>query len=177
MPNLSQGLVQIYTGNSKGKTTAAFGLAVRAIGHGFQVYIIQFMKGRTDYGELEGLKRLAPECRIEHYGGTGWVHKGNPSVEDLDEARKALARATEVIFSGFWDIVVLDEIINAIWFELLPEEEVLELLDKKPGHVEIVLTGRNASEELKAKADLITEMVQVKHPYEKGIPARKGIEF
>lgn len=175
--NLSQGLIQVYTGDSKGKTTAALGLAIRAIGHGFKVFVIQFMKGREDYGELHGLKRLEPECKIEHYGGTGWVYKGNPSLEDIEQAQMAFERAKEIISDGQWDIVILDEILNAIWFEVLSEKEVLELLETKPSHTEIILTGRNASDNIKAKADLVTEMVQIKHPYEQGIAARKGIEF
>ena len=177
MANLSQGLTQIYTGNGKGKTTAAFGLAIRAVGHGFRVYIIQFMKGKDDSGELVGLQRLKPECQIEHFGGTGWVHKGELQEEHIQEARKALAKASEIVLSGKWDIVILDEIINAIWFDLIPENKVLELISKKPKHVELVLTGRNASPTLIEKADLVTEMVQTKHPYEQGIMARQGIEF
>lgn len=177
MPKLTSGLIQIYTGPSKGKTTAALGLTIRAVGHGFHVYILQFMKGRQDYGELEGLKRLKPECQIEGFGTPGWVHKGKASAEDVQEAQRGLARAQEIILSGKWDIVILDEIINAIWFELLTEEEVLKLLDSKPEHVEVLLTGRNASQQLMERADLVTEMIQVKHPYEKGINARLGIEY
>ncbi len=177
MPQLEQGLVQVYTGNSKGKTTAAFGLALRAVGHGFKVFIIQFMKGRGDYGEIAGLKRLLPECQLENYGAPGWVKKGQASPEDVGEARRAWERAKTIIRSGAWDIVILDEVINAIWFELLPEEEVLEFLEEKPEHVELVLTGRNASDMLQSRADLVTDMRQVKHPYEQGIRARKGIEF
>lgn len=177
MPKLTSGLIQIYTGPSKGKTTAALGLTIRAVGHGFHVYILQFMKGRQDYGELGGLKRLQPECQIEGFGTPGWVHKGKASEEDVQEAQKGLARAQEIILSGKWDIVILDEIINAIWFELLTEEEVLKLLDSKPEHVEVLLTGRNASQQLMERADLVTEMIQVKHPYEKGINARLGIEY
>ncbi|KLU62210.1 Cob(I)yrinic acid a,c-diamide adenosyltransferase [Peptococcaceae bacterium CEB3] len=177
MSHLKQGLVQLYTGNSKGKTTAAFGLAVRAVGHGFHVCIIQFMKGRDDSGELAGLKRLEPECCLEHFGTAGWVRKGQASAEDIREARRAWIRAVGVVMSGEWDIVILDEVVNAIWSELLPEEEILHLLGQKPDHVEVVLTGRNASEALIAAADLVTEMVQIKHPYEKGISAREGIEF
>lgn len=177
MSNLSQGLVQIYTGNGKGKTTAAFGLALRAVGHGFRVFIIQFMKGNDGYGELDGIKRLSPECQLEHYGGAGWVHKGENLEENIVEAKKAFSRAQEIVFSGNWDIVILDEILNAIWFELLPESEVMELLTKKPSHVELILTGRNASEGMIEKADLVTEMVDKKHPYEKGIMSRQGIEF
>ncbi len=177
MSNLSQGLVQIYTGNGKGKTTAAFGLALRAVGHGFRVFIIQFMKGNDGYGELDGIKRLSPECQLEHYGGAGWVHKGENLEENIVEAKKAFSSAQEIIFSGDWDIVILDEILNAIWFELIPESEVMELLTKKPSHVELILTGRNASEDMIEKADLVTEMVVKKHPYEKGIMSRQGIEF
>lgn len=177
MEQLSKGLVQIYTGEGKGKTTAALGLAIRAVGHGFRVYIIQFMKGRGGYGELEGLKRLQPECQIEHFGAQGWVHKGENIEEHSQEVRKAFRRAQEIIVSGEWDIIILDEIFNAIWFELIPESEVLELLCQKPLHVELVLTGRNASQAFIERADLVTEMVQKKHPFEQGIMARLGIEY
>lgn len=177
MEKLSKGLIQIYTGEGKGKTTAALGLSIRAVGHGFRVYIIQFMKGRSGYGELEGLKRLQPECQIEHFGAQGWVHKGENMEEHIQEVRKAFRRAQEIISSGEWNIVILDEILNALWFELLPESEVLELLNKKPSHVELVLTGRNASHALIDRADLVTEMVQRKHPFEQGIMARPGIEY
>ena len=177
MSNISQGLVQIYTGNGKGKSTAAFGLAIRAVGHGFQVYIIQFMKGRNDSGELAGLKRLSPECQLEHFGGLGWVHKGERLEENIEQAKKALARAQEIVLSGKWDIVILDEIINAVWFELIHEKDLLELIENKPSHVELVLTGRNASQLLIDRAHLVTEMVQKKHPFEQGIMSRQGIEF
>lgn len=176
MSNLSQGLIQVYTGNGKGKTTAAFGLAIRAVGHGFRVYIIQFMKGKDDCGELEGLKRLSPECQVEHFGAPGWVNKGEFQEEHIHEVRKGFLKAQEIILSGEWDIVILDEIVNALWYELIPENEVIELLSKKPPHVELVLTGRNASQALVEKADLVTEMVLKKHPFEQGIGARKGIE-
>ncbi|MBC2727313.1 cob(I)yrinic acid a,c-diamide adenosyltransferase [Desulfosporosinus sp.] len=177
MSNLTQGLVQIYTGNGKGKSTAAFGLALRAVGHGFKVYIIQFMKGNDSYGELDGVKRLSPECRLENFGGPGWVHKGEYLEENIQEAKKAFLRAQEVVLSGKWDLVILDELVNAIWFELIPENKVMELLNSKPSHVELIMTGRNASQTLIERADLVTEMVQRKHPYEKGIMARKGIEY
>jgi len=175
--NITKGLVQIYTGEGKGKTTAALGLALRAVGRGFRVYIVQFMKGRGGYGELEGLKRLQPECQLEHFGAQGWVHKGENLEEHIKEVRKAFMRAQEIIISKEWDIVILDEILNALWFELIPESEVLELLNKKPLHVELVLTGRNASQALIERADLVTEMVQRKHPFEQGIMARPGIEY
>jgi cob(I)alamin adenosyltransferase len=177
LPKLDQGLVQIYTGASKGKTTAALGLAVRAVGHGFHIYIIQFMKGLSDYGELEGIQRLAPECRLEHFGTGQWVHKGMAKQEDIEEAQKALNRASELMHSGQWDILILDEIINAIWFGLLSEDLVLKFLEEKPPHVELILTGRNASQRLIDKAQLVTEMMQIKHPFEQGIGAREGIEY
>ncbi len=177
MTNIPKGLIQIYTGDGKGKTTAALGLTIRAVGHGFRVYIIQFMKGKGGYGELEGLKRLQPECQIEHFGAQGWVHKGENIEEHIQEVRKAFIRANEILLSGEWDIIILDEILNALWFELIPESEVLELLSQKPTHVELVLTGRNVSQALIEKADLVTEMVLIKHPFEKGIMARLGIEY
>jgi len=177
MANLSKGLVQIYTGDGKGKTTAALGLAMRAVGHGFRVYIIQFMKGKGGYGELEGLKRLQPECQIEHFGAQGWVHKGENLEDHIQEVRKAFIRTQEIIISGEWDIIILDEILNAIWFELIPESDVLGLVNQKPPNVELVLTGRNASKVLIERADLVTEMVQRKHPFEQGIMARVGIEY
>jgi len=177
MAKLASGLIQVYTGNSKGKTTAALGLTVRAVGRGLKVYIIQFMKGQGDYGEITGLARLHPECQVESFGGKGWVHKGEDQEEHRHEARRAFLRAEEVIAAGEWDIVILDEIVNAIWFDLLPEEEVLNLCQSKPAHVELVLTGRNASQRLIEQADLVTEMQQIKHPFERGISARLGIEY
>lgn len=176
-PQLEKGLIQVYTGNSKGKSTAAFGLALRAVGHGFHVLIVQFMKGSTYYGELSAFKRLEPECRIEHFGRTGWVKKGEAQPEDIAEARKALARAEELMLSGDWDIIVLDEINNALWFDLLSLDEVMAFIAEKPEHVELILTGRNAPEALKHAAQLVTEMVEIKHPYQIGINARKGIEY
>lgn len=176
-PQLERGLIQVYTGSAKGKSTAAFGLALRAVGHGFHVYIIQFMKGSSYYGELTSFKRLEPECRIEHFGQPGWVKKGKAKPEDIAEAKNALARAEELMLSGEIDILILDEINNALWFELLTVDEVLALLKKKPAHVELVLTGRNAPQEIIDAAQLVTEMVEVKHPYQIGIEARKGVEY
>jgi len=174
---LEKGLIQVYTGNSKGKSTAAFGLALRAVGHGFKVYIIQFMKGSSYYGELVSFKRLEPECRVEHFGLPGWVKKGEAKPEDAAEAKKALARAEELMLSGDWDIIILDEINNALWFDLLTVDEVMEFINKKPAEVELVLTGRNAPQEIMDAAQLVTEMVERKHPYHLEIGARKGIEY
>ena len=177
MAGLTQGLIQIYTGAGKGKTTAALGLTLRAAGSGLRVAVIQFMKGQGAGGELESLKRLEPECRVEYFGAPGWVHKGDNLVEHRQEADRALRRAREIVFSEAWDIVILDEIFNALWFELIPEKEVLDLLEQKPTQVELVLTGRNASKSFIERADLVTEMVEIKHPFQQGIRARPGIEF
>ncbi|MDR3270177.1 MAG: cob(I)yrinic acid a,c-diamide adenosyltransferase [Peptococcaceae bacterium] len=175
--HLEQGLIQIYTGNSKGKTTASFGLAVRALGHGLKVYIIQFMKGRENSGEVDALRKFAPDCQVEKFGGAGFVKKGAPGPQDLEQAALALQRAREVMQSGQWDILILDEVVNAVWFELISEAELIALLRQRPATLEMVLTGRNASATLQEQADLVTEMVQIKHPYEKGVPAREGIEY
>ncbi len=170
------GLVQIYTGDGKGKTTAALGLALRAAGHGLRTFIGQFMKGQQ-YGELEGARLLAPYLTIEQYGLPTFVHVHCATPEDIRMAHEGLARARAAMLSGEYAIVVLDEVCVALHFELLTLAEVLAVVDEKPAGVELILTGRRAPAELIARADLVTEMRQVKHPYEQGIEARKGIEF
>lgn len=174
---LEKGLIQIYTGNAKGKSTASFGLAVRAAGHGFKVVIIQFMKTGTYYGEISGLKRLAPEVELHSYGRNGFVHRRGVLKEDIDLAHQAMEHAEKALLDPETDLLILDEINNALYFELLTVEEVLNLLDKKPEHVELVLTGRNAPPELIERAHLVTEMKEIKHPYQMGIKSRKGIEY
>lgn len=173
---LEQGLVQVYTGEAKGKSTAAFGLALRAAGHGLKVLIIQFMK-TPDYGEHRSFRRLAPEIEVKTFGRKGFIHRGGARPEDYDQAAAALACAREAMLSGTVDILILDEINNALFFGLLKEKEVLGFLQERPPQVEVVLTGRNAPAGVIAAADLVTEMRQVKHPYEKGIKARQGIEY
>ena len=153
------------------------GLTLRAVGQGFRVYIVQFMKGQGLGGELQALKRLEPFCQVEYFGAAGWVHQGGDISEHKQEALRALQRSRDIIISGEWDFVILDEVFNAIWFELIPETEVLTLLELKPAKVELVLTGRNAAKIFWEKSDLVTEMVQRKHPYEQGIPARPGVEY
>ncbi|MGI6629140.1 MAG: cob(I)yrinic acid a,c-diamide adenosyltransferase [Bacillota bacterium] len=174
---LTQGLIQIYTGNAKGKSTAAFGLAVRAAGHGFKVIVIQFMKTGSYYGEIPGLKRLAPEVEIHSYGKEGFISQRGVTEEDISLAHKALAHAERAFADPETDILILDEINNALYYELLTVEEVLRFLDQKPEHVEVVMTGRNAPRELIEKAHLVTEMKEIKHPYQQGIASRKGIEY
>jgi len=174
---LKQGMVQVYTGDGKGKTTAALGQALRAIGHGFMVYMIQFMKGYREYGELEAAKRLYPNLIIEQFGRFTHVIKGKPEKIDVEFAEKGLKKAREIIQSGEWDIVILDEVNVAINFGLLKLEDVLELIKIKPSHVELILTGRYAPKEILEVADLVSEVKEVKHPYHKQIGPRMGIEY
>jgi len=168
------GLIQIYTGKGKGKTTAALGLAVRAIGHDFKVAIIHFMK-IWDYGEVKGLKRLGID--LFRYGTTELIDPKNPSTIDYEEANKALLKTEELMEKSDYDILILDEINVAIDFNLITLKRVVEILDKKPDNLELVLTGRNCPQELIERADLISVIDEIKHPYQKGIEARKGIEF
>jgi cob(I)alamin adenosyltransferase len=175
-PKLEKGLVQVYTGNGKGKTTAAFGLALRAIGRGLKVYIIQFIKGGFDYGELYIAKDL-PNLTLKAFGQGKFVTQMPPSKEDVKIANEAFKLAEEVVKSGKYDMVILDEINVAISLRLIKVEEVLELIKNKPEHVELVLTGRYAPKEIVEVADLVTEMKEIKHPYTQGFPPRKGIEF
>lgn len=171
---LSKGYVQVYTGDGKGKTTSALGLALRAWGHRMRTYIGQFMKGQS-YGELEAL-REHPFITIEQYGDVRCIRREEVAPEHVAQARRGLERAREAMLSGHYDIVVLDEVNVAIWFGLLTVEEVLAFLDQRPQTVEVVLTGRRAPPELLERADLVTEMRQVKHYYERGVLAREGIE-
>lgn len=173
---MEQGLIQVYTGDGKGKTTAAFGLAMRAAGKGFRIFIVQFLKGRA-YGELESVKKLADKITVVQSGLDSFVSKGEPTEEDLKLAKRGLELAGEAIASGEYDIVVLDEVNVAVELGVLTVDEVMPLLLFKPPGVELVLTGRYAPEEFCAKADIITEMRCVKHCYDSGIGMREGIEF
>ena len=176
-----KGLILVHTGDGKGKTTAAIGLAVRAWGDGFRILILQFIKGSWKYGELAALKALAEaDERIEiRPMGIGFTR--NASLEEMIEHRKkaqaALQEAVSEIKSGRWDMVILDEINYALKFGLLEEQEVLTALSQKPAALHLVLTGRDALPAVIECADLVTEMRLVKHPFEQGIRAQKGIEF
>lgn len=170
------GYIQVYTGNGKGKTTAALGLALRAAGHGFKTFIGQFLKGRSS-GEIEAAKRLDPLIRIEQFGREGFILvKDGPDDEDVTRARAGLARSLEAMLSGDYRIVVLDEINTAVHFGLIPESDVLGLLARKPKDVEVVLTGRYAPDSFIERADLVTEMTERKHYHSRGVKARDGIE-
>lgn len=173
---MEKGLIQVYTGNGKGKTTAALGLALRATGHGLKVMMIQFMKGNLQYGELESSKKLSPYLRIQQVGRETFVSKTNPDPIDIKLAQEGLALAKKAILSEQYDIVILDEINVAIDYGLISLSEVLHLLDHKPEGVELILTGRNAKPEVLERSDLATEMVERKHYFKKGISGRKGIE-
>ena len=175
-PGLKFGITQVYTGEGKGKTTAAFGLALRAIGRGLKVYVIQFIKGGFDYGELHIVNEL-PHIKLAAYGRGQFIEGENPTEEDLRLAREAFEHAKKVVQSKEYDIVVLDEINVAMSLKLLEVGEVLTLIEDKPEKVELVLTGRGAPSAIIEAADLVTEMVEIKHPYNEGVGARKGIEY
>ncbi len=176
MNGKEKGFVQIYTGNGKGKTTAAFGLALRAAGAGMKTLIVQLMKDYP-YSELESLRRLQPLIELERFGNDGFVlRKHPPRKEDLDAARQALARGRQAMLSRRYALVIFDEICVAIYFGLLSVQDVLTLIDEKPAPVELVLTGRYCPEEVIAGADLVTEMREVKHYYQQGVLARKGFD-
>lgn len=169
-------MIQIYTGNGKGKTTAALGLALRAVGHGLKVIMIQFMKGKINYGELEAAK-LLPGLVIEQYGRPDFVSPENPTDEDKQFAKDALVRARDVIKKKKFDIIILDEINVAVAFGLISVKEVVDILKKIPRRLELILTGRYMPDEFLEYADLISEIKEVKHHFQKGTSARKGIEY
>lgn len=170
------GYIQVYTGDGKGKTTAALGLAVRAAGHGLRTAIIQFMKGWIDYGELQGVRMLAPHVEIHQAGRDTFVNRNDPDPEDVRLAREGWKLAKRLIGEGKSDIVVLDEINCAMDFGLIPVEEVIEAIRNKPSGMELILTGRGAPKAVIDIADLVTEMKEIKHYYAKGVDARVGVE-
>lgn len=171
-----KGLVHLYTGNAKGKTTAALGLGLRAAGHGWQVYVIQFMKGQVNYGELKTIQKLE-NYKIKQFGRPDFVSKDNPDQLDIEGAERGLAFAREVIASSKYDLVILDEIICALDFKLIQLTDVLDLIEHKPTELELVLTGRGAPQELVAACDYVSELTEIKHPYQLGVQAREGIEY
>lgn len=176
-PRLKKGCIQVYTGNGKGKTTAALGLALRAVGHGYKVFMLQFMKGSKEYGELQAAEKYLPNFIIMQSGLETFVSKENPSKTDIELARKGLDIAQKVVSEGHYDLVILDEINVALDFKLFPLEDVLSIIKSKPGHVELILTGRYAPREILETADLVSEVTLVNHPYYHGVEAREGIEF
>lgn len=175
---LKKGMVQVYSGEGKGKTTAAFGLALRAAGNGFKVAIFQFLKAKGNKtGELALAKKFK-NVKIFRNDQTHPMFNKNIKMADLKHNAELLfALVKKTVFSGEYDLVVLDEINNCMFGGLIEKDEVLSLIKQKPLHVEMVLTGRSVPEEIVKASDLVTEMKMIKHPYEKGVSARKGIEY
>jgi len=171
------GMVQVYTGSGKGKTTAALGLAMRAIGQGLKVHMIQFMKGNIEYGELKTARRLSPDFTITQMGRETFVDHDNPDEIDREWARKGMRLARELMKQSDLDVLILDEINVAVDFKLVTKEEVLALIHQKPAGLELILTGRYAPVEIVKEADLVTEMLEIKHYYHRGIESRKGFEL
>jgi len=170
------GFVHVYTGNGKGKTTAALGLALRAAGAGLRVYILQLMK-EYPYSELNALSRLADLITVEQACGDAFVYRREPpSPEEKAKAAAALDRARAAMAAGEYDVVVLDEVCVSIYFGLITSDQLLAVLDARPDSVELVLTGRYCPEPVLERADLVTEMREVRHYYTRGVAARKGIE-
>ncbi|MBN2279386.1 MAG: cob(I)yrinic acid a,c-diamide adenosyltransferase [Candidatus Marinimicrobia bacterium] len=168
-----KGYVQVYTGNGKGKTTAAIGLAIRAAGAGKKVYIAQFVKGMR-YSEIKALERF-DEITVEQFGLECFIVK-KPKQEDIDAALYGLKKVKEVIVSGQYDIIILDEANIAVFFKLFSVDDLMSIIDLKPDNVELVITGRYAEEKLIQRADLVTEMKEIRHYYQSGVEARPGIE-
>jgi len=169
-----KGYIHVYTGDGKGKTTAALGLALRAAGAGLKVFIAQFMK-LGDYSEIKALERFGDGVTVEQYG-LGRFIRGNPDPADIDAARKGIVRVREIFAAGRHQVVILDEANVAAACGLFSPVDLLELVNAKPDEVEVILTGRNAAPEILARADLVTEMKMVKHYYQAGVAARVGIE-
>jgi cob(I)alamin adenosyltransferase len=171
-----KGIVQVYTGDGKGKTTAAFGQALRAIGQGYRVCIIQFMKGRK-YGECLAAERHLPNLTVHLAGLDSFVMRENPAPLDIELARQGLAIAREAIASGAYDMVILDEINVAADFRLIPLDDITDLIKTKPASVDLILTGRYAAPEIIALADTVSEIREVRHHYAAGVKERAGIEY
>ncbi len=170
-----KGYTQVYTGNGKGKTTAALGLALRAAGNGMRVFVAQFVKGKI-YNEIKAIKTYLPQITVKQYGLECFIIK-EPTANDIAIAQKGLKEVKIILQESTYDVVILDEINIALHYSLFKTEEVLELIKNKPVSTELILTGRYAKPEIIAVADLVTEMHELKHYYQEGVSARKGIEY
>ncbi len=178
-PKPQKGLLIVYTGDGKGKTTAALGMAVRASGYDWKTGIFQFIKGTWKYGELEGIKRLAPNVELEVLGAgfVGIIDDDKPLEEHRRKAKEAIEQVNMKISSGKYDLVILDELNVAMSLSLVTRNEVETIINNKPAKLSLVITGRSAPDWLIERADLVTEMKEIKHPFQQGILARKGIDF
>jgi len=174
-----KGLVIVYTGGGKGKTSAALGLVLRAVGYNHKVCMVQFVKGSWHYGELDSAKRLEPEFELVTAGKgfVGILDDKSPREDHVKAANEALMVGKEKILSGKYNVVILDEINYAIQLELVKLNDVLDVIKSKPPELDLVLTGNHAAEEIIGLADLVTEMKEIKHPFKSGIKAKKGIDF
>ena len=173
-----KGLIFVYTGNGKGKTTAALGMAVRAVGYDWKILMVQFIKGDWMYGELEGYKRLSPNLELKRMGkGFVRIMGDKKPIEDHIQAAKTALQYVKEQLSNDYDLIILDEVNVAIKEGLLTVQEVLEVLNQRPAYLQIVLTGRYAPPEIIDAADLVTEMTEIKHPYQKGILAQPGVDY
>jgi cob(I)alamin adenosyltransferase len=172
---LKKGLIHVYTGNGKGKTTAAIGLGIRAAGNNLNVLMIQFMKGRR-YSELDALEHVK-NFTVVQFGRDEFVSKEKPAQIDIDLAQKGLTYAKDIIQKGKYDLVILDEINVALDYHLVALKDVLRLLQEKPETVELVLTGRYAPPDIVKDADVVSEILEIKHPYQEGVTSRKGIDW
>jgi len=171
-----EGLVQIFTGDGKGKTSAALGVVLRALGHGLRVCIVVFMKGDYPYSEWKALSKL-PNIKIARFGFRTFIDLANVKPEEMEQAKEALAAARDAMLSGNYDLVMLDEVNIAVAWKLVELDEVVRLIRDKPPNVELILTGRQADTELIKLADMVTECLKIKHPYDEGIRARRGIDY
>jgi cob(I)alamin adenosyltransferase len=174
-----RGLVVVYTGKGKGKTTAALGIVLRSVGHGYKVGMIQFIKGEWYYGELSSSKRLEPEFEMiaAGKGFVGIIDDDHPIEDHQKAAQEAVVLAKEKISSGIYNVMILDEINYAVKLNLITVQNVLDIIKIKPDKTTLILTGNYAAAEVIAAADLVTEMKEIKHPYKLGIKAKKGIDY
>ena len=169
-----KGKVHVYTGDGKGKTTAALGLSIRAAGAGLRVFIAQFIKS-DEYSEIKALKRFSDLITVEQFGLGGFIG-GNPSSGDIEAAQKGAVRVMEIISADTYDMVVLDEANIAVKYKLISEQDLLDIIDAKSKNIELIITGRDAAAKIMDKADLVTQMKAVKHYFQNGVEARVGIE-
>ena len=172
---MEKGYIHVYTGPGKGKTTAALGLGLRAAGAGLKVHMIQFMKGRR-YSELDVIENL-DNFTFSQHGRDEFVSKKNPEQVDIDLAQEGFAQAKDAILKSKYDLLILDELNVVVDFNLVKIDDVIKIIEQKPEKLELVLTGRYAHPEIIKIADLVTEMLEIKHPYQQGVNARKGIDF
>ncbi|NLM52906.1 MAG: cob(I)yrinic acid a,c-diamide adenosyltransferase [Firmicutes bacterium] len=172
-----RGVVMVYTGNGKGKTTAALGLALRASGHGEKIYMVQFRKSDPTYGEIKAIRKFLPTMTVVQSKRSRFRKKGDFEQEDFDDAANVFALGKEAVLSGEYDLVIFDEINFAAYNKLIKVEDILDMLKKRPPHVTVVLTGRYAAEAVMEAADLVSEVREIKHHFHSGIAAQPGVEY